>query len=74
LVTGRTGCKLVRCTATGVGSGGIGFELVYDDKALDNNRVAENRSAILLELIERLRDGSVEILRASEVTPPLAPF
>jgi small-conductance mechanosensitive channel len=73
-VGGRTGCKLVRCAATGAGSNAIAFELVYDDKALDNNRVAENRSAILLDLIQRLRSDNVEILRASEVTPPLAPF
>src|SRR5689334_24362891 len=37
-VTSRDGCKLVRCAANGVGSGAISFELVYDDKALDNNR------------------------------------
>jgi small-conductance mechanosensitive channel len=73
-VGGRTGCKPVRCAATGAGSNAIAFELVYDDKALDNNRVAENRSAILLDLIQRLRSDNVEILRASEVTPPLAPF
>src|SRR6476646_3858372 len=43
-VSSRSGCALVRCAATGVGSGAIAFELVYDDKALDNNRTAENRS------------------------------
>jgi small-conductance mechanosensitive channel len=74
LVAGRPGCKPVRCAATGVGSEAIAFELVYDDKALDNNRVAENRSAILLALIERLRVEKVQIIRASEITPPLAPF
>ena len=74
VVAGRPGCKLVRCAATGVGSEAIAFELVYDDKALDNNRVAENRSAILLALIEGLRTAKVEIIRASEINPPLAPF
>ena len=74
LVAQRPGCKPVRCAATGVGSEAIAFELVYDDKALDNNRVAENRSAILLSLIERLRAEKVQIIRASEITPPLAPF
>ena len=73
-VAERAGCKLVRCAAAGVGSGAIAFELVYDDKALDNNRVAENRSAILLDLVDRLRDGKVELVRASDVAPPLAPF
>ena len=73
-VTSRKGCKLVRCVASAVGGGAIGFELVYDDKALDNNRLAENRSAVLLDLIQRLRGESVEMVRASEIAPPLAPF
>ena len=74
LVAGRPGCKPVRCAATGVGSDAIAFELVYDDKALDNNRVAENRSTILLALVESLRPPKVRIIRASDITPPLAPF
>src|SRR6476620_5310350 len=74
LLAERPGCKLVRCTATGVGSEAIAFELVYDDKALDNNRIAENRSAILLALVERLRGEKVQIIRVSEISPPLAPF
>ena len=70
----QAGCKFTRCVAVGVGSGGIAFELVYDDKALDNNRMAQNRSAVLIGLIERLRSEKVEIVRASEIAPPLAPF
>jgi small-conductance mechanosensitive channel len=68
------GCKLVRCIASGLGSGAIAFELVYDDRALDNNRVAGNRSALLLDLLERLRGEEIGIVRASDVAPPLAPF
>jgi small-conductance mechanosensitive channel len=70
----QPGCKLVRCAASGVGSGGVAFELVYDDKALDNNRSAENRSAVLLSLLERIRASKVDLVRASDIPPPLAPF
>jgi small-conductance mechanosensitive channel len=73
-VAAQNGCKLVRCAANGVGSGAIAFELVYDDKAIDNNRNAENRSAVLLGLIERLREAKVQLVRASDISPPLAPF
>jgi len=73
-VTAQATCKLVRCVAAGVGSGAISFELAYDDKTLDNNRSAENRSAVLLGLIEQLRKAKVELVRASEFSPPLAPF
>ena len=73
-VSAQATCKLVRCVAAGVGSGGISFELAYDDKTLDNNRGAENRSAVLLGLIGQLRKAKVELVRASEIPPPLAPF
>ena len=73
-VAEQAGCKLVRCVANGVGSGAIGFELVYDDKALDNNRIAENRSAVLLDFVERLRSQKIALVRASDIPPPLAPF
>ena len=73
-VGGRKGCRLVRCAANGVGSGAVAFELVYDDKAIDNNRLAENRSAVLLDLVDRLRSAGIGLVRASELAPPLAPF
>jgi small-conductance mechanosensitive channel len=73
-VEARGSCKLARCVASGVGSGAIAFELVYDDKAIDNNRSAENRSAVLLDLIEKLRAERIELVRASDILPPLAPF
>jgi hypothetical protein len=73
-VAAQAGCRLVRCVANGVGSGAISFELVYDDKALDNNRIAENRSAVLLEFVERLRSQKIALVRASDIPPPLAPF
>jgi hypothetical protein len=67
-------CKLVRCAANGLGAGAVGFELVYDDKMLDNNRIAENRSAVLLDLLARLRASKIDLVRASDIPPPLAPF
>ncbi|MFL6786001.1 MAG: mechanosensitive ion channel domain-containing protein, partial [Sphingomicrobium sp.] len=73
-VAGLQSSKLVRCAANGVGGGAISFELVYDDRTIDNNRNAENRSAVLLALIERLRAQKIAIVRASEISPPLAPF
>ena len=54
------------------------FELEVEagerELTLDNNRAAENRSAVLLDLIERLRAEKIELVRASDVPPPLAPF
>ena len=68
------GCKLVRFVVTGVGSGAVGHDLVYDDKAIDNDRIATNRSTILKALMTRLEGAGLELVRASDSPPPLAPF
>jgi small-conductance mechanosensitive channel len=68
------GCKLVRFVVTGVGSGAVGHDLVYDDKALDNDMIALNRSTILKSLMNQLDGAGFELIRASDTPPPLAPF
>ena len=73
-VAEQKGCKLVRCVLSGVGSGALAYELVYDDAALDNDRIARNRSAVLRGLIERLAADKLELVQASNMAPPLAPF
>ncbi|MFL6733494.1 MAG: mechanosensitive ion channel family protein [Sphingomicrobium sp.] len=74
VVAGVKGCKLVRCVVNGVGSGAIAYDLVYDDRALDNDRIARNRSAILTTLMVQLEGAGLQLVRASDAPPPLAPF
>ena len=66
--------QLVRFVVTGVGSGAVGHDLVYDDRALDNDRIATNRSIILKALMTGLEGAGLELVRASDTPPPLAPF
>jgi small-conductance mechanosensitive channel len=68
------GCTLVRFVVTGVGSGAVGHDLVYDDKAIDNDRIATNRSTVLKALMTGLEGAGLELVRASDAPPPLAPF
>jgi small-conductance mechanosensitive channel len=68
------GCKLVRCALTGIASGAVTHELVYDDSAREQNRLALNRSAVLRILIERLESKGLEVARASDLPAPPAPF
>ncbi len=68
------GCKLVRCVLTGIASGSVTHELVYDDSARDQNRLALDRSAVLRTLIERLGANGLEVARASDLPAPPAPF
>ena len=80
-VESQKGCKLVRCVLSGVGSDAfaqgvtyLAHELVYDDKSLDNDQLARDRSAILRALIEKLAEQKLQLARVSDQPPPLAPF
>jgi small-conductance mechanosensitive channel len=73
-VAAQKGCKLVRCVLTGVSSGAMAHELVYDDPALDNDKVSRNRSGVLRQLMERLAEQKLELAQAANIAPPLAPF
>jgi small-conductance mechanosensitive channel len=73
-VVTEKGCNLVRCALTGTGSGAITHELVYDDSARDNNRLMLNRSSIMRRLLEGLEREGLQLVRASELSAPPAPF
>lgn len=80
-VASQKGCKLARCVISGVGSDSfaqgvtyLAHELVYDDPSRDNDTIARNRSGVLRSLIDRLAEQELELARASDVPPPLAPF
>ena len=73
-VTATKGCKLVRCVLTGIASEAVTHELVYDDSAKEQNRLALNRSEILRAIIERLEAGGLQLARASDLPAPPAPF
>jgi small-conductance mechanosensitive channel len=73
-VAAQKGCALVRCALSGAGTGALAYELVYDDSALDNDKIAANRSAILRALIERLGAHQLVLARASDQPPAPLPF
>ena len=73
-VEAQKGCKLVRLALTGVASEAITYELVYDDGARDNNRIALDRSAILRAMIQGFEADKLELVRAADIPAPPAPF
>ncbi len=70
-VTSRKGCKFVRCVMVSIGSSSLNFELVWDDRSTDNNKLAENRSAVLFELLRLLKADGIDI--AVSTTAPAPP-
>jgi small-conductance mechanosensitive channel len=73
-VSAQKGCKLTRCALSGAGGGGLAFDLVYDDQARDNDKLAANRAAILRSLVETLQQNKLQLTRASEQAPAPLPF
>ena len=75
--TSIKGCKFIRCVLVSLGSSSLNFELVYDDRASDNNKLAEHRSAILFDLLRKLKadgiDLAVSVAPAAPPSPPPSP-
>ncbi len=47
------GCKPVRCTLANFGASGLDYHLLLDVKSIDPDKLARDRAAVMLALIER---------------------
>ena len=52
-VDGVKGCKLQRCTLTAFASSSLDHELIFENRSVDPDRLARDRAAVMLALIER---------------------
>jgi small-conductance mechanosensitive channel len=50
-VEGCKGCKFIRCVLIGFGATGFEFELVFENRTVDGDRLASDRSAILMTIV-----------------------
>jgi len=73
-VSDQKGCKLVRCALSGAGGGALAFELVYDDPTNNADKIVEDRSQILRQLIEQLAAAKLPVMRASDQPTAPLPF
>ena len=67
------GCKLVRCTLTAFGMSSLDFQLVYDAKSIDQDRLAADRHAIMLGLIHRFAADGIAFAYPVQVAYTAAP-
>jgi small-conductance mechanosensitive channel len=52
------GCKLLRCTITAFGTSSLDHELIFENRSVDPDRLARDRAAVMLALIDRFaREG-----------------
>lgn len=72
-VAGCKGCKFVRCAMTGFAPSSIDHELIFENQTLDADRLAADRSAIMLALVARFKAAGIAFAGPTQVAFTAAP-
>jgi len=67
------GCRLLRCSLATFGASSLDYQLVYEDKSVDPDRLARDRAAIMLALVERFAAEGVAFAYPVQVAFTAAP-
>ena len=67
------GCKPVRCTLTNFGTSSLDYQLLLDVKSVDPDKLARDRAAVMLALIERLAKEEIAFAYPVQVAYTAAP-
>ena len=62
-VEGCKGCKFIRCVMTAFAATGIEHELIFENRTLDGDRLAADRSTIMLALAKSFADQDIAFAR-----------
>jgi small-conductance mechanosensitive channel len=69
----RKGCTFVRCAVLGFGPSSIDFELHYDSRSVDVNKVAADRTAVALAIVRSFAEHGIEFAFPTQTTMTAAP-
>ena len=72
-VESRQGCTFVRCAIRGLGASSIDFELLFDSRSTDLNKVAADRTAVALALLRAFAKHGLEFAYPTQTTFTAAP-
>ncbi len=72
-VEGCKGCKYVRCGMTGFAPSSIDHELIFDNRTLDADRLAADKSTIMLALITRFAAEGIAFAAPTQIAFTAAP-
>jgi small-conductance mechanosensitive channel len=72
-VESRKSCTLVRCSITGFGASSIDFELIFDCRGTDFNRITADRTAVAIALMKSFETHGLEFAYPTQVTFTAAP-
>ncbi len=72
-VESRKGCSFVRCAILGFGPSSIDFELLFDIRSTDQNKVASDRTAVALAVLRSFAEHGLEFAYPTQTTFTAAP-
>jgi small-conductance mechanosensitive channel len=72
-VESRKGCTFVRCAILGFGPSSIDFELLFDSRNTDQNKVAGDRTAVALAVLRAFAEHELEFAYPTQTTFTAAP-
>jgi small-conductance mechanosensitive channel len=72
-VESRKGCTFVRCAILGFGPSSIDFELLFDSRNTDQNKVAGDRTAVALAVLRTFAEHELEFAYPTQTTFTAAP-
>ena len=67
------GCKPVRCTLTNFGTSSLDYQLLLDVKSVDPDKLARDRAAVMLALIDRFAKEEIAFAYPVQVAYTAAP-
>jgi len=73
VVESRKGCSFVRCAILRLGASSIDFELLFDSRSVDVNKVAADRTAVALSLLRSFAEHRLEFAYPAQTTFTAAP-
>jgi small-conductance mechanosensitive channel len=72
-VESRKNCTFVRCAILGFGPSSIDFELLYDSRTADQNKVAADRTAVALAVLRTFAEHGLQFAYPTQTTFTAAP-
>jgi small-conductance mechanosensitive channel len=72
-VESRKGCSFVRCAILGFGPSSIDFELHFDSRTTDVNKVAADRTAVALAVLRSFQEHELQFAYPTQTTFTAAP-
>jgi len=72
-VESRKGCTFVRCAILGFGPSSIDFELHFDSRTTDVNKVAADRTAVALAVLRSFQEHGLQFAYPTQTTFTAAP-